>query len=772
MIKILKNFKFKTVLMLMSALILVTMAPQNAMSQDMAVLLGDDSAINGYVKDERSGETLIGATVILKDTKKGAYTNKLGYYAISPVVAGEYTLRVTSVGYAPYEEKIILTKGISQRKDIMLKGLDIMTEEISVVADRDVESRQISISKVNIPIQQIKEIRIGGESDVFRTIQMLPGVLTSSQMSSGLYIRGGSPDQNLVLLDGSTVYNPSHLFGFISTFNSDAIKDVELIKGGYPAEYGSRLSSVLNITQKDGNRNKFEGLLSAGIISSKLALEGPLGNGSWFISGRRTYFDLIKGMLDTDPENPIPDFGFYDLNAKITQDFGNNDKVFLSGFLSDDNFDFDASGVTMNLFMGNKAGSLRWTRILADNLFMVNNLTSSYYSQGFRQEASGFVVSMNNSITDYSFKTKLEWFVSDNLTAVTGIDVTNYIFKYTRNFSGDDSAIDEGINEGSQMNMIYHDWVYSAFAQINYKITELFSLQTGLRWNFWDYSEHSLFDPRVALRYQITDKYAVKASWGIFHQYLRLAGDENFSIFDTWIPTDKTVDPSKAYHYILSFETEPIPDYNLNVDFYYKDLENISEVNKTTIEGTDVKDIFFSGLGYSYGGEIFLQKQFGKLAGWVGYGLGWVFAKFDSINNGEEFRPKYDRRHDLKIVAQYQINDKWNVGATFMYQSGQSYTGATSRFQTGMPGDNYGWGKVIPSQRYGLRMPNSHQLNLNASYLTTLFKLPFKINLDIFNVYNRRDILMRIYDTEGDETIVEDIKLLPIIPTMSFELKF
>lgn len=766
------KINLKALLIIVSAFIIMQVTQSKVMSQDMAVLLGDEAAVNGYVKDARTGETLIGATVILRDTKRGAYTNKLGFYSINPITPNEYILRVTMIGYVPHEETITLTKGFSLRKDVLLKELEITTKEISVVADRDIEARQISISKVNIPIQQIKEIRIGGESDVFRTIQMLPGVLTSSQMSSGLYIRGGSPDQNLVLLDGSTVYNPSHLFGFISTFNSDAIKDVELIKGGYPAEFGSRLSSVLNITQKDGNRNEFEGLLSLGAISSKLALEGPIGNGSWFISGRRTYFDLIKGLIDNDPENPIPDFGFYDINAKITQDFGNNDKLFLSGFLSDDNFDFDASGVTMNLFMGNKAGSLRWTKILADNLFMVNNLTSSYYSQGFRQDASGYVVSMNNSITDYSFKSKVEWFVSDDMTMISGIDVTNYIFKYTRNFSGDGNDIDEGTNQGSQMNMLYHDWVYSAFTQINYNITELFTLQTGLRWNLWDYSNHSLFDPRIALRYQITDKYAVKASWGIFHQYLRLAGDENFSIFDTWIPTDRTVDPSKAYHYILSFETEPIPDYNLNVDFYYKELENISEVNRTALEGTDVKDIFYSGNGYAYGGEIFLQKKFGKFAGWVGYGLGWVFAKFDSINNGNEFRPKYDRRHDLKVVAQYQIDEKWSIGATFMYQSGQSYTGATSRFQTGLPGDNHGWGKVIPSQRYGLRMPNSHQLNLNASYLTTLFNLPLKINLDIFNVYNRRDILMRIYNTEGDATIVEDVKLLPIIPTFSIEYKF
>ncbi|MBX3044070.1 MAG: TonB-dependent receptor [Candidatus Kapabacteria bacterium] len=737
-----------------------------------SMLLADHAAINGYIKDEQNGEILIGATVFIKNTKFGAYTNKQGFYNINNVPAGKYSVRISMVGYEPKEMSINLSKNEVKRMDISIKPASVRSEGISVTAEREVESRQISISKVNIPIQQIKEIRIGGESDVFRAIQMLPGVLTSSQISSGLYIRGGSPDQNLVLLDGTTVYNPSHLFGFISTFNSDAIKDVELIKGGYPAEYGSRLSSVLNITQKDGNRNEFEGLASVGLISSKLSLEGPIGNGSWFLGGRRTYFDLIKGAIDNDPKNPIPDFGFYDVNAKITQDFGSSDKISISGFMSDDDFKFSNSGFDMNMFLGNRSIGLKWTHIYGKDLFTNVNISGSHYSNGFKQDLSGFLITVNNAITDYTFRGTTEYFLSDVTTISSGIEFTNYIFEYNQNFTGDGQSGEQGTNEGGRTNLLYHDWVYSAFAQMNQQFTELLSLQAGIRANYWDYSRQMNFDPRIALRWQAQDNLAIKASWGIFHQYLRLAGDENFSLFDTWLPTDRTVDPSRAVHYILSFETEPLSGYNFNFDVYYKDLFNISELNRTNLEGKDVKDIFFTGNGSAYGAEIFLQKRFGKLAGWIGYGLGWVNANFDSINSGRTFRPKYDRRHDLKIVAQYQLNEKWTFGGTFMFQSGQSYTGAVSRLQVGMPGDNYGYGKIIPSERFGLRLPPSHQLNLNVGYNSTIFGLPTRYNLDIFNVYSRRDILMRVYNADDENTLVEDIRLLPIIPTFSFEIKF
>jgi hypothetical protein len=315
--------------------------------------------INGFVRDTDTKETLISATVSIKGTKFGALTNKSGFFVLKNVPAGAYTLSVRYLGYQPVDKQITIEADAVQSLDIAMTSKTAQSEQVTVEANREVEKRQISISQVNVSMQTIKQMRLGGEADVFRTIQLLPGVLTSSQISSGLFIRGGSPDQNLVLLDGMTVYNPSHLFGFISTFNADAIKDVEVIKGGFPAEYGGRLSAVLNLTQKDGNQDKFEGVGSVGLISSKLSLEGPIGNGSWFIGGRRTYLDLILGLVPEDPQNPFPRFGFYDLNGKITQNISPNDKISLSGFMSADDLTLNGAGVGFTIGIGNRGGSLK-----------------------------------------------------------------------------------------------------------------------------------------------------------------------------------------------------------------------------------------------------------------------------------------------------------------------------------------------------------------------------------------------------------------------------
>lgn len=732
----------------------------------------DGATLNGYVKDAETGETLVGATVFIVGTKKGAYTNKSGYFSISGIPAGERTVRISFIGYDKFEKQVKFSQGASVRKEFEISQKEIMQQEVVVSADKEVEKRQISISKVNIPVKQIKEIRIGGESDVFRSLQMLPGVLTSSQVSSGLYIRGGSPDQNLILLDGSTVYNPTHLFGFISTFNAEAIKDVELIKGGYPAEYGSRLSSVLNITQKDGNKNEFHGLGSLGLISSKLSLEGPVLDGSWFIGGRRTYFDLVKPILESDPDEPLPDIGFYDINAKVSQNIGRDNKVFLSGFMSRDDFIFDLSGIDMEMFMENRSGSARWTHIFGDNLFGVFNLTASRYNNGFSQEMSGYKISVENSINDYTAKGSLEWFASDQTTYKTGFEFTNYKFHYESNWTGEEQDVEEGESEGGLTNLKIHDWVYAYYAQANHQTSDLLSFQAGVRMNYWDLSDKLTIDPRLAVRYQFLENLAVKATWGMFHQYLRLAGNPDFSLFDTWLPTDNTVNAAEAQHYILSFETNPWEDIDLNFDLYYKDLKNLSEMRMNTLESDAVDEILYSGDGYAYGFEIFLQKRIGKFAGWLGYGFGFVNAKFDSINFGNEFHPKFDRRHDFKIVAQYELNEHWNFGATFQLQSGQPYTGASSRYQIMLPDQTQGLGQTVSLERYGLRLPPSHQMNVSATYKTTLFGLPLRTILDVYNLYNRRDILMRYYNTEEDLTTVEDVKLIPILPTISFEIEF
>ncbi|MFN4768351.1 MAG: TonB-dependent receptor [Ignavibacteria bacterium] len=734
----------------------------------------DMASISGFVVDAESKEPLIRVMVTVKGTKTGAYTNKQGFFTLRSIKPGTITLKISGVGYTTLLQEYSLSMGEQKKVNIKLKKGDVLADQVNVEADREVEKREISISRVNIPMEQLTQLRVGGESDVFRALQFLPGVLTSSQISSGLYVRGGSPDQNLVLLDGSTVYNPSHLFGFISAFNPDAIKDVELIKGGYPAEYGSRLSAVLNLTQKDGNRDEYEGVASLGLISSRGSFQGPLGNGAFFFGGRRTYLDLLLGALPEDPNEPLPNFNFYDLNAKVTQDLGENDKIFFSGFMSADKLLLDAPGIDFEVGIGNRNGAFRWTHVFGDNLFTSFNLSGSRYVNGFTGNNGGFSFKIENTILDYTARADLEWYASEDLTIKTGYEGTSYTFGYLQNFSGNSDTVAQSgtISEGGLTNFTVSDFTHAYYMQGNYQLSDLFSVQTGFRFNYWDSSKIFTIDPRIAIRYQFQEDIVLKASWGIFHQYLRLATQPDFTFFDTWLPTDNTVPASKATHYILSIETKPFDGYDMNFDFYYKDLRNISELKVNNTQGRTVSDVFFTGDGEAYGAEFFLQKKMGAFTGWIGYGLGYVFGQFDSVNQGRIFRPKYDRRHDIKLVGLYKINKDWEFGATFTFQSGQSYTGATSRFATRKPGETIDSPHIVPGDRYGLRLPNTHQLNFNVNYNTTLWGLPARLMIDIYNVYSRRDIWFRFYDTSKEVTEVTDVRLLPILPTVALEVKF
>jgi hypothetical protein len=732
--------------------------------------LAADGVVSGFVEDSISKETIIGATVVVKGTTRGAYTNKSGYFSISGVPSGAQTLVVSGVGYRKTEVACSVAAGGSTKVRIAMAEAPSITGEVVVTATKEDERRQINISQVNIPIKQLSQLRIGGEADIFRALQMLPGVLTSSQISSGLYIRGGSPDQNLILLDGMTVYNPTHLFGFIGAFNNDAIKDVELLKGGFPAEYGGRMSAVLNVTQKDGNRDQIEGLLGLGLISSRASIQGPIGNGSWFLGGRRTYLDLLLAIVPEDPESPLPGFNFYDVNAKVTQNFGESDKVSISGFLTSDALQLSQPGLDFTIGIGNRASSARWTHVFGDDLFMATTLSASEYRNGFAGNNAGFQFAIDNRIRDYSLKSELEWYASQNLTFKFGYEGTAYGFTYSQNSGNRNDT--SGFAQEAAFSLEINDGVHGAYSQLAYNATEELTLQLGLRANYWQLSTTALIDPRLAARYQITEDIAIKGAWGMFHQYLRLASAPDFTFFDTWLPTDNSVPPGRSDHYIVAVETTPYEGYVLNVDLYYKDLWNINELRNNQTRSTTVGQVFYIGNGQAYGGELFVQKKQGRLTGWVGYALGWVFATFDSVNRGNTFRPKYDRRHDLKITGLYNLDDRWEIGASFMFQSGQSYTGATSQFGARMPGWEGGLVMVSPSQRWGLRLPNSHQLNLNVNYHTTLFGLPATLFLDVYNVYSRRDIWFRFYDTTAPIPEVTDVRLLPIIPTISLELKF
>ncbi len=409
--------------------------------------------------------------------------------------------------------------------------------------------------------------------------------------------------------------------------------------------------------------------------------------------------------------------------------------------------------------------------IFNEHLFSTFIASYSNYFNNFKGDQSGYEFLIDNSIADFTIKGDFEWFESDLFTAKAGFEVSKYEFNYLQNFTGDTDSTQQG-SQGGSTNLSVKDLQTSAYAQFKYSLNELLSLQGGIRANYWQLSDLLTYDPRLSLNYILSDKITLKAAWGIFHQNLRLAAQPNFSFFDTWLPTDSTVPASFANHYILSLETKLIKGLDFNFDVYYKTFENVSELNVNALKGANVRDVFYIGNAYAWGAEVFVQKKFGRLNGWIGYAIGFIKAKFDSINNGDEFRPKYDRTHDFKIVVNYELNDDWDFGASFLFQTGQSYTGVTSRAQSFLPGQIYGKSKVVPSQRYGLRLPSSHQLNLTAGYKFDMWGLDAKAIMDIYNVYSRRDILVRFYNTRDDKAYIDDVLLIPILPTISLEVKF
>lgn len=732
-------------------------------------------SLSGYVYDSSSREPLVSATVLLKETNSGRYTNADGYFLFPELPYGTYHLSIRYIGYKPKDVTVRITPERPQQTiHILLSPRTVQIDEVTVEAEQEIEKREVIVSRVQLPVEQLKAIRIAGEQDIFRTIQYLPGVLSSSQLSSGLYIRGGSPDQNLILLDDATVYNPSHVFGFYSTFNPEAIKDIQLYKGGFPAEYGDRLSAVLDITQKEGNKREYHGKIGVGLLSSQLSVEGPIPlpfESSFFFAGRRTYLEVIRPFLPEDPENPLPDFYFYDLNGKLTFRPFPNDKIMINGFLTRDILSAMTPGTDFLLGITNRAVSLRWNHIFNPKLLATAVLASSYYENQLTGTTFGYDFSTLNSIEDQSLKVTIEYYPNDRLSLKSGVEYRHYNFLYYQNFSGSDTALPEGSGEFGRINIPVNDFTISSFLQASYKLSDLLLLQAGFRTLRMDLRNLTVGMPRFAIRYQFHPDYALKLAWGMYKQYFYLAYQPNFSFFDTWFPVDPLTEPPTAQHYILSLESSAFSQFKLSLDLYYKPMKHIAEFNRYSLAGTTVRDIFFFGKGTAYGAEIFLQKSHGKITGWIGYAYGFVQWQIDSINYGEPFNPRYDRRHDFKIVLNYNYSPKWQFSASFLFQSGQPYTGITSRFQSKLPGDNVGRGVVIPSQRYGLRLPPSHQLNFGVRYSTHIFgKYKALISLDIFNVYSRRDILTRFYDTTSEKTVVTDIKLLPIVPSISMEV--
>lgn len=770
--------------------------------QSFGSISSETIVISGVIREAQSGEVVIGANVALYEgiykegasqkALRGAISNKYGFYSLPMLRSGAYTLVVRRVGFAVFTRTLILSE-TSERIDVTLHPNAVHLQSISVQAERN---KGVGVSTVDISMDFIKQMpSLGGERDIFRVLQLMPGVKSVSEISSGLYVRGGSPDQNLVLLDGVTVYNPQHLGGFLSAFNADAVSNVRLIKGAFPAEYGSRLSSVLDMSMKEGSKEKIRGTAGISLLSANALVEGPISsNATFMVSGRRMYFDIAAAAIDPGGRI-LPRYNFYDVNAKLNVRLDENNQFFLSGYFGRDilprvNRPNDA---TFELDWGNATGNFRWSHIFSSSLF--SSLSVVFTNYDFRyaayfSEATGGAKQFETAsrIQDIAVRGELQWFPMPNHVIKIGAEATRHDF-VTDIVSG--SSILQGrggINERADPLQRVAALEGAMFVQDEWDISENLSANVGLRASYFERGNHFRLEPRASLAYKASETLTFKAAYAIASQYLHLLQDNSVALpTDTWFPSTDILKPARSTQYVAGVETYLFDrEYFLTVEGYYKSMENLYEFREDArfVPGTIAEALMTSGTGEAYGVEFFLNRQVGQFTGWVGYTLSWTTRLFPELNGGKPFFPRYDRRHDIMIALAYKLNDRWDFSATWTYASGQAITMANGLLDVlsvpaGITLDpaltrNVSTGSSqVYGDRNAFRMPDYHRLDLNATYkFSWIGGLPFEFSINLYNVYNRLNPFTAWVENFGGVSRLRQLTLLPFVPTIGLRCSF
>lgn len=753
----------KRIILLFSAVFFIC---NNIYSQDRA-------SINGYISDTTNGETLISANIALLEVNRGTSSNTSGYYNLTNIEPGTYTIVASYIGYQRYEAEIELEPGQTLRLNIELHPEGVQLDEIVVESDAErEEQRNIGVSQLQT--ERIKELPAVLEPDVFRSVQLLPGVKAASDFSSGLYVRGGGPDQTLILLDGTTVYNPSHFFGFYSTFNPDAVKDIRLYKGGYPAQYGGRLGSVLTVFNKDGNRNNFQGSASLGLLASRVMMEGPYRYGSWMLAVRRSTLEPLLALLSQEEDN-IPDqFYFIDVNGKINFDTSENDRLSLAFYTGSDKVRFPiADDADIGLDYGNRTVSTNWRRIFSSRLFATLTVTGSHYFNEPTFDIGGTTFERNNEIYDFSAKTDFEFQPNETNTITSGI----WSGILTLNFS------DEFDNQDTFENRIQSTYT-SFYLQNRWRPRDKWIFTGGFRGNYFSEGNYLRLEPRLSTEFRPTEKIRLQAAYGRYYQFLTLITNEAFSGFDLWLTTDEGVPPSYGDQFILGAKTIPFENYAMDIEIYYRTMRDLFELNPfiTDAAGLDYSELFRYGEGYAYGLEFFFERQAGALTGFFGYTFGITRRKFPGFNSkimdspemARFYPPKYDRTHDVNLILNYDLSDRWRVTSVFSYATGQAFTEPTGRTQiSSIPWSGSVRETFIIENLNASRLPSYHRLDLGMSRFGSFFSLAdAEWQFQIINAYSRRNTWFYQYDFDENPVERNDISLLPIIPAISYTVTF
>lgn len=729
--------------------------------------------MHGYIVDSRNGETLIAANIAILETGRRTTSNSSGYYSLTNLQPGTYTLIASYIGYHRFERVVELEAGQALRLDIELVSESFELEEIVVTSEKEEEARR-NIGMASMPVQQIREVPAVMEPDVFRSVQLLPGVKAASDFSSGLYIRGGSPDQTLILLDETTVYNPSHFFGFYSTFNPDAVKDIQLYKGGYPARYGGRLGSVLSVYNKDGNRNELQGRVSVGMLASRAMLEGPHKWGSWMFAVRRSTLEPLLAAMRQEIDN-VPDlFYFVDLNGKVNFDVSEKDRFSVAFYSGGDRvvfpFEEDAE---ISLGYGNRTLSTNWRHIFSERLFGTVTLTASRYFNTPEFEIAGTPFDRNNNVYDYSAKADLEYLPGANHTLSTGF-WTGYRKLTFRDRFDNEVTFNERIEN-----------TYASFyLQDRWQPSDRWVLEAGVRGNWFSSGDYVRIEPRASMEFRPSNRVRLQAAYGRYYQFLTLVTNEAFSGFDLWLTTDDGVPPSWGDQYVLGVKSVPFDSWGFDVELYYRTMRDLFELNPFVVNasGMDYPELFRFGEGHAYGVEVFLERRIGRLTGFAGYTFGVTRRKFPGFNapvlddpaRARFYSPKYDRTHDVNLVLNYELSRRWKFTAIFNYATGQAYTEPTGRMQIiDMPWSNLVRETFIVEKLNDARLPDYHRLDIAFTRKGTFFKIAdAEWQFQLINVYSRRNIWFYQYDFDKNPVEREEVALLPIIPSFSYTVHF
>lgn len=760
--------------------------------------------IHGYIRDSASGETIIGATVTINNVSRSISSNQYGYYSIT-LDSGAYDLIVSHVSYQTKQSAVALNQ--NQKLDFLLSAKSASINEVFVYSRRkDANVRNAQMGRIDLSIDQIKNIpAFLGEVDILKTLQLLPGVRNAGEGNAGFYVRGGGPDQNLIMLDDAVVYNTGHLFGFFSIFNSDAIKNTSLIKGGMPAQYGGRLSSVLDVAMKDGNNQQFQAEGGIGLIASRLSLQGPLkkDKASYMISARRTYIDaLVKPFIKESSSFHGSGYYFYDLNAKVNYRFSNKDRLYLSGYFGRDVFDFVNSkrSFKSNIPWGNSTATLRWNHVFGPKLFSNTTLVYNDYKFKFAAAQDDFEIALSSGIRDGNAKLDFDYYPLPFHKIKFGGQVTYHKFIPNVVTGKQDSVVFNPSNESLKYALekalyIQDDWDVNNNFKINYGLRFSSFTQIGPYTKYVrDINRNKLdstvykdlqqvktyngLEPRVTVRYSLDDATAIKASVSRNYQFIHLVSNAGSTLpTDLWVPSTFRVKPQLSWQYAVGlFKNLNSNQYETSVELYCKDMKNQVEYREGyTPTLSDPEEEFVFGRGWSYGSEFFINKVQGKLTGWIGYTLSWTWRKFPGLNEGIKFPAKYDRRHDLSVVATYELNPRWRFGSVFVYGTGNA---------TSLPQRFYILEGVL-TQAYSkinqYRLPAYHRLDLSATYTpkhNSKKRIQSNWVFGVYNSYSHLNPYFIYYDQTGSayngtlKVEARQVSLFPILPSVTWNFKF